>query len=41
VISDAFKRYVGSGNCDLPLLTEYAKLLKVEKRLSAYMEVLI
>lgn len=41
VISDAFKRYVGSGNCDLPHLTEYAKLLKVEKRLSAYMEVLI
>ena len=41
IISEAFKCYTRSGNKNIPLLSEYAIKLKVEKRLRAYLEVLI
>lgn len=41
VISEAFKRYMREGNKNIPLLSEYAKIFRVEKRLRAYLEVLI
>jgi hypothetical protein len=41
IISEAFKRYSKSENKNIPLLSEYAKLLKVEKKLRSYLEVLL
>lgn len=41
VITDAFKRYVGWERKDIPLLSEYSKLFRVEKRIRAYLEVLL
>lgn len=41
VVSDAFKRYVKSDKRNIPLLSEYAKKLRVSKKLQAYLEVLI
>lgn len=41
VISEAFRRYVQRDSIDIPLLSEYAKLLKVDKKLRAYLEVLL
>lgn len=41
IVSDAFKRYATSKNKNIPLLSEYAKKLKVEKRLRSYLEVLL
>lgn len=41
VVTDAFKRYMGSKSRNIPLLSEFAKTLKVESRLRAYMEVLL
>lgn len=41
IVTDAFKRYVEWEDKDIPLLSEYAKQLKVEKRLRAYLEVLL
>lgn len=41
IVSDAFKRYSKSKNKNIPLLSEYGKLLKVENKLRSYMEVLL
>ncbi|MGN0482054.1 MAG: type IV toxin-antitoxin system AbiEi family antitoxin domain-containing protein [Lachnospiraceae bacterium] len=41
IIAEAFKRYVVKKDKNIPLLSEYAKELKVEKRLRAYLEVLL
>ncbi len=41
VISTAFKRYIESANKDIPLLSQYAKLLKVEEKVRTYLEVLL
>lgn len=40
VVSEAFKRYV-SRQTNIPLLSKYAKLLKVEDKLRSYIEVLL
>lgn len=41
IISEAFKRYTADRNRNIPQLSEYARLLKVEERLRAYFEVLL
>ena len=41
IVTDAFKRYAISMEKNIPVLSEYAKILKVEKRLRAYLEVLL
>lgn len=41
VVSEAFKRYAKRLDKNIPLLSEYAKNLHVEKRLRAYLEVLL
>ncbi len=41
VISTAFKRYKDYANKDIPLLSQYAKLLKVEEKVRTYLEVLL
>jgi len=41
VVSDAFKRYVKRLDKNIPLISEYAKNLHVEKRLRAYLEILL
>ena len=41
VISTAFKRYKDNNNKNIPLLSQYAKLLKVEKKVRTYLEVLL
>lgn len=41
IITDAFKRYVGRNNKDIPLLSKYSKLFRVEKKVRAYLEVLL
>ncbi len=41
IVSEAFKRYAKGTNKNIPLLSEYAKKMRVEKRLRAYLEVLI
>jgi len=41
VVSEAFKRYAKRKDKNIPVLSEYAKQLKVEKRLRAYLEVLL
>lgn len=41
VITDAFKRYMKQPNKNIPLLSDYAKKLKVEKKIRAYLEVLL
>jgi predicted transcriptional regulator of viral defense system len=41
VISEAFKRYAKSNKRNIPLLSEYAKKLRVDKKLQSYLEVLI
>ena len=41
IVTDAFKRYTARQYKNIPLLSEYAKKLKVEKRLRAYLEVLL
>ena len=41
VISEAFKKYVTLGNKNIPLLSEYAKQMRVEKRVRSYLEVLL
>lgn len=41
VVTDAFKRYAARKEKNIPLLSEYARALKVEKRLRAYLEVLL
>ena len=41
IITDAFKRYARSEKKDIPLLSKYAKLFRVEKKLRSYLEVLL
>lgn len=41
VITDAFKRYVNRLDKNIPLLSEYAKMMRVEKRIRGYLEVLL
>lgn len=41
IISEAFKRYAKSDKKNIPLLSEYAKILRVEKKIRSYLEVLI
>ena len=41
VVTEAFKRYAVRADKNIPLLSEYAKVLKVEARLRAYLEVLL
>lgn len=41
VITDAFKRYAGWERKDIPLLSEYSKLFRIEKKIRAYLEVLL
>ena len=41
VVTGAFKRYAANSNKNIPALSEFAKLLKVEKKLRSYLEVLL
>jgi len=41
IVSEAFKRYAKNTNKNIPLLSEYAKKMRVEKRVRAYLEVII
>jgi predicted transcriptional regulator of viral defense system len=41
IVAEAFKRYANRTDKNIPLLSEYAKQFKVEKRLRAYLEVLL
>ncbi len=41
LVSDAFKRYTKRMDKNIPLLSEYAENLHVQKRLRAYLEVLL
>ena len=41
VVAEAFKRYATRKDKNIPVLSDYAKKLKVEKRLRAYLEVLL
>jgi predicted transcriptional regulator of viral defense system len=41
IVTDAFKMYTKYSEKNIPLLSEYAKTLKVEKRLRNYLEVLL
>lgn len=41
IISEAFKRYAKSKKRNIPLLSEYAQKLRVDKKLQSYLEVLI
>ena len=41
IISEAFKNYVQSQRKDIPKLSEYAKILRVEKKIRTYLEVLL
>ncbi|RZI48198.1 type IV toxin-antitoxin system AbiEi family antitoxin domain-containing protein [Lactococcus kimchii] len=41
VIAEAFKRYVTKPSKNIPLLSDYAKILKVEEKVRSYLEVLL
>ena len=41
IITSAFKEYVSSKNKNIPLLSEYAKIFKVEEKIRSYLEVLL
>ncbi|MBQ9813250.1 MAG: type IV toxin-antitoxin system AbiEi family antitoxin domain-containing protein [Thermoguttaceae bacterium] len=41
IVTDAFKRYVSRKPKNIPLLSEYARRLRVEERLRAYLEALL
>ncbi len=41
VITDAFRQYVSRKEKNIPLLSEYARILKVENKLRSYLEVLL
>ena len=41
VVTEAFKRYATNSQKNVPVLSEYAKLLKVEIKLRSYLEVLL
>lgn len=41
IVSEAFKKYTARSGKNIPLLSEYAKTLNVEKKLRSYLEVLL
>lgn len=41
IVTDAFKKYAVQRAKNIPLLSEYARALKVENKLRSYMEVLL
>jgi len=41
IVSEAFKRYAKRNDKNIPLLSEYAKKLRVDAKLRSYMEVLL
>ena len=41
IVTEAFKRYTSKTEKNIPVLSEYAKILKVEEKLRAYLEVLL
>lgn len=41
IVAEAFKHYATSSNKNIPVLSEYAKVLKVETKLRSYLEVLL
>lgn len=41
IVADAFKRYVTRKDKNIPLLSEYARALRVEDKLRTYLEVLL
>ncbi|MBR0162165.1 MAG: type IV toxin-antitoxin system AbiEi family antitoxin domain-containing protein [Oscillospiraceae bacterium] len=41
IVTDAFKRYASRKEKNIPLLSEYAGILKVEEKLRSYLEVLL
>ncbi|MDO5573565.1 MAG: type IV toxin-antitoxin system AbiEi family antitoxin domain-containing protein [bacterium] len=41
IVSESFKRYTAEKKRNIPLLSEYAKLFKVEAKLRSYLEVLL
>ena len=41
IVTEVFKRYVSRSDKNIPILSEYAKILKVETRLRSYLEVLL
>jgi predicted transcriptional regulator of viral defense system len=41
VLTDALKRYIRLKERDIPLLSEYARIFRVEKKLRSYLEVLV
>lgn len=41
IVTEAFKHYVTRYNKNIPILSEYAKILKVETRLRSYLEILL
>ena len=41
IVTEAFKRYANRSNRNIPVLSEYAKMLKVETKLRTYLEVLL
>ena len=41
VVTEAFKRYAARQDKNIPILSEYAKTLKVERKLRSYLEVLL
>lgn len=41
IVTEAFKRYVSNADKNIPVLSELAKLLKVEIKLRSYLEVLL
>ena len=41
IVTEAFKRYANRSDKNIPVLSEYAKMLKVEAKIRAYLEVLL
>ena len=41
IVTEAFKRYANRSDRNIPILSEYAKLLRVETKLRTYLEVLL
>ena len=41
IVTEVFKRYANRSDKNIPVLSEYAKMLKVETKLRTYMEVLL
>lgn len=41
IVTDAYKQYTARKEKNIPLLSEYARVVKVEKRLRSYLEVLL